>query len=338
MTCFTTPIQSFHEYRLDKSYGRVHGAQGSEEPANFRLNSRKGRAPLTIAAGFRFDGGIFLCADSQITYGSGLKTKGKKVMSGSFKRIPAKLGFATIGDIPQATSAIRKVLTHIDSLPSTATPGDVFDAIEVAVQKAYSPIFRHPLYKDEKAPWFCLLMCLWMEGQPSVLLKTHEDVVNQVPQWDCSGSGESLFRYIVDDLYTPDMGLQEVITLATYALKEIRDFDPNVGFTSEFMTFFEDQKSFSQVAEYDVKNMENFGSLTKREFFRYMFVMADLRKTDAEMLESKQLFEANLLNLRRQYLQEKTTRKGIEQLYQALSRTDVSISFKLPRRRSTPQT
>ncbi len=291
---------------------------------------------MTIAAGFKFDGGIFLCADSQFSYGGVAKTRGDKVMSGGFGKRPAKIGFAFAGNVPRARAAIRNIVMGIDGLSPRASSHDIFEAIEQAMQKSYKAVFRHPTYnpQTQEGPHFWLLICVWVEGVGSALLKTDEDVVTEVRDFDCAGSGDYLFRYILDDVYRRDMELQEVITLVTYAFKEIKGYDPNVGFNSEFLAFFDGKKSFSRIAGYDVDHMENFGSLTKREFFKYMFVMADLRSTDEQIVKAKQLFEDNLINLRRRYAEDKTHRRAIMKLVNILTTTEKgSITFTFPTKR-----
>ena len=39
------------------------------------------RKPVTIAAGFKFNGGILLCADTEQTHGGVLKVSGSKLIS-----------------------------------------------------------------------------------------------------------------------------------------------------------------------------------------------------------------------------------------------------------------
>ena len=292
---------------------------------------------MTIAAGFKFDGGIFLCADSQFSYGGVSKARGNKLLSMKCARLPIKLGCAIAGDVPRARTAIRKIFMAIDSLPAGSEARDVFTAIEEAVSIAYKPVFVHPLYRNGD-PDYSVLMCLWMEGVGSTLLITHEDNVNEVQQYDCKGSGEYLFRYLIQDMYDADMALESLVTLVTFALQEIKTYDPNVGFNSEFLAFFNDKKTFSRIAGYDVGHLENFGSLTKREFFRYMFVMADLKKTKKEMSTARQSFQDNLTNLRNRYLEDKTNRQTIGRLMEYLKTAKKpKITIQIPLKQSASQ-
>jgi hypothetical protein len=81
--------------------------------------------------------------------------------------------------------------------------------------------------------------------------------------------------------------------------------------------------------------MENFGSLTKREYFKYMLVMADLRSTDEQTAKAKQLFEDNLVNLRKRYAEDKNHRKNMQKLLDILATADdAGITFALPIRLS----
>jgi 20S proteasome alpha/beta subunit len=285
---------------------------------------------MTIAAGFRFKDGILLCADSQYSYGGVSKAKGDKVMSGKFGRLPIKIGFALAGSVLRAKAAIRNITMHIDGLQSTPSSNDVFQAIEQAQAKSYASVFTHPKYGTPECPDFSLQICLWMNGSGSTLLMTQEDTVTEVKKWSCDGSGAYLFQYILEDAYRPDMELEEILTLVVYAIKEIKGYDPNVGFNSEFLAFFDSRQTFSRMAGYDVNHLENFGLLTKREFFKYMHVVSDLRRTDAELLKAKLIFEKRLLDLRNKYAEDKKEMKNMRDLLGILTTADDGVTFTLP--------
>jgi len=277
---------------------------------------------MTIAAGFRFDGGVFLCADSQVTYGGACKTPGQKLITVKMEPWPIKLGFAIAGDVSKAKAAIRNIACAVQALPQNASGGQVFKAIEDAQKVSYQSVFSHPLYVRGQGPDFQLLTCIWTPSQGSGLLATHEDSVTEVQGYDCKGSGEYLFRYLVHDVYRDDLSLHEVITLVTHAVQEIKAYDPNVGFNSEFLVFFDDKRRFSRIAGYDIEHLENFGTLLRRSMFQILFAMSDLNSNDDQMQRAAQLFSDNLKNLRQRYLDDKNHRNAIGKLLSILNEAE----------------
>ncbi len=212
----------------------------------FRLKlgrARQGKA-VTIAAGFRFNGGVFLCADSQLTYGGVAKTAGQKLITVKMHPWPMKIGFAIAGDVHKAKTAIRNIACAIQALPQSASGEQIFRAIEDAQRACYHTVFSHPLYTRGQGPDYYLLICLWTPSQGSGLLITNEDNVTEVRDYDCRGTGDYLFRYIIHDVYRDDMDLQEMVALTTHAMEEIKGYDPNVGFNSEFLVFFMIRRCF----------------------------------------------------------------------------------------------
>src|SRR5438270_13344091 len=83
---------------------------GHVEPYSFRQSHpAAGRMPMSVAAGLKFDRGVLLCADSQLSYGGVAKTKGQKL--GAFHLSPAvKIGMAFAGSVSQAKVGMRDVL------------------------------------------------------------------------------------------------------------------------------------------------------------------------------------------------------------------------------------
>jgi hypothetical protein len=74
---------------------------------------------MTIAAGFQFDGGVLLCADSEQTQGE-LKFHGSKIISRDLR--PAlSVAFDISGDVSYATMAVQEESSPIPVLKNRET-------------------------------------------------------------------------------------------------------------------------------------------------------------------------------------------------------------------------
>ena len=63
---------------------------------------------MTIAAGFMFDKGILLCADTQETYSGVMKLQASKIFPADFAaKGGTKVAFALTGDVAYARRAVE---------------------------------------------------------------------------------------------------------------------------------------------------------------------------------------------------------------------------------------
>ncbi|MGH9794484.1 MAG: hypothetical protein ACRD5G_06910 [Candidatus Acidiferrales bacterium] len=290
---------------------------------------------MTIAAGLKFENGVLLCADSQFSYGGVCKTPGHKLMSADLAPLQVQLGFAFAGDIPKSKTAMRNIINScIDAARDCGeglTGEILFDAIEEAQQKTYQSVFKHPRYLGGDGPDYWLLICGWLKQEGVALFVTDEDSVTPVDQFDCKGTGDYLFRYLVQSIFKPDLEIQKAVVLATHALQEIKNYDPNVGFNSEFMIFDSTSNRFSGIAGYDIDHVERFGTVLRRSMYGLLYKMADLRESDESIQKAKQLFQDNLTNLRRSYSEDKKYRNQMMRLLEYLSQPGekkITIQFK----------
>lgn len=285
---------------------------------------------MTTAAGFVFDGGLLLCADSQITYGGVSKTPGSKIAAYSLPHARVHLAFAIAGSIPHAKSGTRQIVNHVAD-HNARSMREVLDAMQLGHQKAYRNVQGSANYQQDGSPEYILLIGAWVEGEPARLFATHDDLINGVADFDCKGTGEYLFRYLIQAAYRTDLKLEEVVALVAHALEEIKSYDPNVGFNSEFLRVDSLTGDCSAIAGYDIGHVENFGRTLQRSMYDLLFAIADLRNDEETIRRAKQLFEDNLMNLRHRYLEDKNQRIGIQKLIRYLSEPGdkkITLEFK----------
>jgi 20S proteasome alpha/beta subunit len=277
---------------------------------------------VTIAAGFHFNGGVLLCADSQLSYGAALKERGQKLFSFNLDPLPAKIGFGIAGSVPHAKEAIRKITTDLSDIadPSVVTLRKVVETIEETLSKYYkAKIYTHPKYgMAEGSPDFWLLMTIWTERDGVSLFCNQEDALTGVNDFEAFGSGWYLFRYITAANYANRMEIEPLLILATHALKQVKNTDPNCGFNSEFLAFFEHNKKFSAVAEYDVAHVEDYSPQVQDAVYELFFLMANPSVIDHAIDDAKLRFLDKMTKLREAYLADKKTRMRFAELMKAL--------------------
>lgn len=120
---------------------------------------------MTIAAGFRFAEGILVCADTEISYGAELKTRGSKVFPYSFKKSDNRLIFTFSGDVAYSKMCIQTMARAVAALaPNRWSVTGVYDALKEELFKFHDKyIFKHPRhpYGDGRQ-----LTSLWERGAP----------------------------------------------------------------------------------------------------------------------------------------------------------------------------
>jgi len=276
---------------------------------------------MTITAGFLCRDGVILCADSQFTYGDVFKAKGRKLSSHNLAPLPAKIGFALAGNVSHAQVAIRKIVTNLQDIsdPTTVNTRKIVESIEKTLHKYYKKyIWKHPKYSDGDLD-FSLLMTIYTESNGASLFYSDEDAVVNVEGFEADGSGHDLFRYIVGANYVNKMEIETLLVLATHALKEVKNNDPNCGFNSEFLAFFEHNKKFSRIAEYDISHVEKYSPEVRKATFELMFLMANPSIVDQTVEDAKSRFIRSLSSLRDEYLKDKYEHMRIKELVKVLT-------------------
>lgn len=289
------------------------------EPYNFKVVRPKKRPSVTIAAGFVFGGGVLLCADSQFSYGGVAKARGSKVFAYHMGQAsPVRIGFALSGNVKYAKEGIREIGNRIiDSRAATTLEAEA--AIREAHAEHYAKIWRHPDYRaQDGGPNYWLFVTTWTPTGGLSLWGTDDAALSPITDYDANGSGWYLFRYLLQNMYRQDMSLQHIVTLATHAFTELKTYDPNIGFNSEFLVA-RPTGDFSVIAGCDIGYVENFGRMLQRALYELLFVMADLRSTDEDIKRARQLFADNLMNLRRRHQEDREHRDAVEKLLDLLA-------------------
>jgi hypothetical protein len=235
---------------------------------------------VTIAAGFRFENAILLCADTQYT--SSTKTHETKIF-------PIKHGAATVilaltGRQIFAKRAIERIKEGIEAIPENElSKGKLQDAIEVALRYIYNNhVYTHPDWGTDDAPDFDFVIGLYSPIDGDFLMATDETLTAEMLDHVCLGSGAYLGDYLSQMYKGRSQEMQEVVSLAIYILQQAKSYDQDCGGSSEFIVLWDDGDT-SSIEEFDIAQKERFGEKFPRAIAPLFYVFSDLEKTDDEI-------------------------------------------------------
>jgi len=198
---------------------------------------------MTIAAGFRFAEGILICADTEISYGAELKTRGSKVFPYSFRNSDTKLIFTFSGDVAYSKMCIQGMARAVAVLvPKAWSVAGIYDALKDELFRFHGKyIFTHPRHQYGDGPQVNLIIGTWCaEEKRLTLYESSEAALTEVSNSEpvaITGTGSTFSRYITRPLIPHEhMPLADVLTVAVYALKEAKDNVPGCGKASELIT------------------------------------------------------------------------------------------------------
>lgn len=274
---------------------------------------------VTIAAGFKFDHGIMLCADSQFNYSGVIKASGKKIFIKYFKKPLVSVGFAIAGSVPHAQKAIRKICEQIRTIDS---PRVTSETIVAAIEDALEPFYRdhirtHPNYQKAGSPEFDLIIATWTEADKEKLFATYEDCCNEVDDYEFVGVGQYLARYLVKDIYQPAMTLPAITTLATEVFLQTKDNVPDCGGNSEFIVLMGVANGmFGRVVDFNISNVERFSEPFRRGLHEILFAVQNLNFDEDNIKSKFKAFETLLSTVREE---QKRTRDARHALLKGLS-------------------
>jgi 20S proteasome alpha/beta subunit len=245
-----------------------------------RLPERK-KTAVTIAAGFRFDKGILLCADTQ--YSAGHKTEGTKIFPIPYGT--ARLVIALTGREAYARRAIEEIQRELQYVGvDELTKDNLQDAIEKALRTIFERnIFPHPHYGTFESPEFQFVIAMYSPIDGLSLLKSEEAVAFVIDDKICAGSGAYLGDYLNKRFYSaPNRPLNDAVALATYVLYEIKGHDIHCGGASEFAILW-DTGEVSPVQTAKVVLNEDYAASFDEFSKKIFYAVADLERTDDEI-------------------------------------------------------
>jgi 20S proteasome alpha/beta subunit len=212
---------------------------------------------VTIAAGFQFDEGVLVCADTKHTAGMNLyetKLFAKPYSSG------AKSIFAIAGASRFARMAVSDCEKALSKLKAPEK-SDMEDAVKETLIKVHEKhIFRHPDRGVVGGPDFNLMIALWSAIDGLGMYSTEGTALDPIATYDCAGAGAYLGHYIIRPRYRTTMGIGEVFSLATTALQRIKAYDQDCGGYSE-VSVLTRSGELSEVERFDISQSEELSTV-----------------------------------------------------------------------------
>lgn len=235
---------------------------------------------MTIAAGFRFDKGILLCADTQ--YSSSSKTPGTKIFP--IKHLGATLILVLTGRHMYATRAVEQITDRIKLLSEgQLTKARMQDEIEAVLRRVFqSDVYPHPDWGREESPDFSFVVGLYSPTEGSALLATEETLTVDMGDRVCLGSGSYLGDYLSRMYLGRQQSLKDVAPLAAYILFEAKSFDVGCGGKSEFVVLSNTGET-SPIQSQDITLAEDYAPAFNEATAKLFYAMADLDKSDDDM-------------------------------------------------------
>jgi 20S proteasome alpha/beta subunit len=201
-------------------------------PLRPRKNPMGGKS-VTIAAGFRFQGGAIICADSEMTHSQGLKYNQEKIefIYNDHLSVTA----AGAGDDTFIKMAFHRLGQQINNPSKPVTTFQQAEGVlEKIVLEIYNKNIRALPVTQQPAAGFSLLVAISVTGENDLhLLRVNDTAIKPFFAFDSIGTGEFLAKYVAKDLHDPTMPLSRAIILASYVVYSAKNNIPNCGgFTS----------------------------------------------------------------------------------------------------------
>jgi hypothetical protein len=193
---------------------------------------------MTIAAGFEFDGGIMLCADTKIT--ADIKTNESKLLWMIHKEKCVTVFAISATDFDLAKAAARQCEEAIGQIHfENIDISGIRKSIESSLVKFYKTnIFPNPDFRAQME----FLVGVWFRGETRLYV-SKETVLNAVNGYECIGDGASLSKYLIKQAlekpryvgqYRPT--LEEVGLVAGFALESTVQHIESTGGEIEYIS------------------------------------------------------------------------------------------------------
>jgi len=238
---------------------------------------------VTIAAGYRFDTGILLCADSPYT--GAAKTNETKVFL--VNHHAATVIFVLTGRSTFGKRAVERITGGIKAIPEDQlTRGRLQDAIETGLREIFNNhIYTHPDWGTHNAPELSFVIGLYSPIDGDFLLATEETICAEMTDHVCLGSGSYLGDFLSRMYKGRKQPFREVVDLAIYILQQAKSYDAYCGGNSEFIVLWDDGDT-SPIRNLDVTLGETYSQAFMQCIASLFYSAADLDKTDDAVSEN----------------------------------------------------
>jgi hypothetical protein len=207
---------------------------------------------VTIAAGFCYDGGVLLCADSLGETGESRSIINKiGCRSGPWGTIAG----ATAGNVDYAAAAFNGLLDEIASGEC-----DCISDVRSVLHDFYSEhVFSHPLYQSypDNLKYSLLLAIRFAGAARTSLHVTNEAIMREVNTFRCEGLGRDVGHSVLMPLCRSGLSEEQTALLAAYMLAKVKRSVPGCGGASNFINVSHSGPAEVKIYDPHVFHIEN---------------------------------------------------------------------------------
>jgi len=264
---------------------------------------------MTIAAGFNFDNGLLIAADTQ--HGAGYRLQASKIFTKDNYPNGIRSVFAFSGDMYSARMCIQHCEAGLGQLRSTDNALELRAMIEQQVENMYANTI--PACPDPAAAAFDLVVGMWSPSSGLHAYSSRHASVIEFPGYALTGAGEYLGHYLIRPRYGPTASLEDAVLLATTALTSIKTYDENCGGNSELVVLSRDG-AISNVEQLDISQGENLTNRFWTAANRLLAVVAKPTASQEQIDEAQENFTSDIEAARRHAQATRNLQATVEKL------------------------
>lgn len=253
---------------------------------------------MTIVAGFKCQGGVVLCADTQETAGNDLKWSTTKISKYETEWCQAGFGGSGFGKI--ADMLVERVKEEMDKGYNSLYK--IRKAIRRTLLHAYDTEIKQLPYADENKVVDLLIALRPKKEQGVTLLTTHCAVDSEIHTYEIIGAGERL-RHVAENLYRSDLPIGQAVLLGVHLVSLAKKYIEGVDGDTDVLILTSDgrisleRRQFSQMQE---RYFEQFNEALKD----LMLSVPDTNIPTKEINKKLAAFAKDIKDLRKRYFRD----------------------------------
>lgn len=254
---------------------------------------------MTIAAGFLYQDGVLLCADTELT-GWSMKLNDTKL--GYIDRGDITVGVACAGNTAFSVAAMQKCFRALSDAPVEEFLGIIERTLEREYRKV---VYRHPNQGTDPGLQYWHLVAMGGGGETGLYL-TEQATIREVHTYACIGLGEAFAHQLLSGNFRPDMRERDALSLASWVVGNVKSRVPGCGGATQFLIFRKDgtMKSYESTVGVGgnvlttVEWVERYQSKYARMCQKLFFKMADPQTTTEDFEHELEEFAKEARELR----------------------------------------
>jgi 20S proteasome alpha/beta subunit len=280
-------------------------------PRQKRLSAR--RKAVTIVAGFRCQGGVIICADTQETiektkvHTPKLRLEPSKTFYGGDTSDDLMVAFAGSGPGPFIDKVIDRAWEDVQLATNLQEATEEIEKSIKLTYKEYGQIFQRGY-----CPAADIVYGVKMHGQ-SKLFTANDTIVNEKSTYDCIGAGMYLANFICARTYLHNMTLSQATILAAYVLFQAKEHVEGCGGDSHIAVLRDEGGSGTIDADRLIGINRQLNDVDK--FIEHLLISAvDLEMSDEQYRNTQALFLQVVNQTRELHKQNKSAYEELQRI------------------------